>query len=37
VVEAGGSLQVGDSIFLSASPRHVYLFEPDHGLSLASR
>jgi multiple sugar transport system ATP-binding protein len=37
VVEAGGSLQVGDSIFLSASPRHVYLFEPDDGLSLASR
>jgi multiple sugar transport system ATP-binding protein len=37
VVEADASLQVGDSIFLSASPRHVYLFEPDQGASLSAR
>jgi multiple sugar transport system ATP-binding protein len=37
IVEADARLKVGDTATLSASPRHVYLFEPETQLSLAAQ
>jgi multiple sugar transport system ATP-binding protein len=37
IVEAGTRLAVGDSVVLSATPRHVYLFDPQTELSLSAR
>ena len=37
IVPSDARLSVGDSVVLSASPRHVYLFDPETDLSLAAR
>ncbi len=37
IVDADAHLAVGDSVVLSAAPRHVYLFDPDRDMSLAVR
>jgi multiple sugar transport system ATP-binding protein len=36
IVEADARLAVGDTVILSAAPRHVYLFNPQTELSLSS-
>jgi hypothetical protein len=37
IVDADAHLAVGDSVVLSAAPRHVYLFDPDRDMSLTVR